>query len=386
MMKSICTILGSFFLLLLIGCAANHPEDRTDSQNPPLSETNKPAQASAPETPPVVPLNPRIIEAELSIKIYDIQVLRGDALTGYNIAHGVPVSAPPQFYIWVSGIAKRVNQTILDLSLDGPIPNEIFSDTDNGNQIYFWDLSPDLGKQDSIVIVRKVRVQSFELFTMLDTSEYLAYDPSTREYQFYTKSEFNIELTDAVKNCAIGIAGNEANPYRKAKIIFDWVKQNMKYRRKSGTRGVKAALKNMAGDSGQFSYLFIALCRAVGIPARFVAGFQADRSHELKYHTWSEFLLPGHGWLPVDPIKGEDQFGKINNRRIIASVGNNIKLKNVPYWATFRNSEVNKSRTPFMQVATIVKTGVKAKIKTGIKTIRFENVSGDVLSVQENKK
>lgn len=384
MIKLIRYIFVFFFLFLLSGCAANHPEER-DTLNSPPAEKNEVAQTAKPETPPIVPLNPRIIEVELSTKIYDIHVLHGDALTKYNLAHGIPASAPPQLYVWASGIARRANQIILDLSLEGPIPNEIFSDTDNGNQIYFWDFSSVLSKQSSIEITRKVRVQSFELFTMLDTSDYLAYDPSAREYQFYTKSEFNIELTDAVKNRAIEIAGNEANPYRKAEMIFDWVTKNMKYRRKSGTRGADAALKNLVGDSGQFSYLFIALCRAVGIPARFVAGFQADQSPELKYHTWSEFLLPGHGWLPVDPTMGKDEFGKLNNRRIIASVGNNIKLKNAPYWATFKNSEVNKSRTPFMQVATIVKTGVKAKIKTGIKTIRFENVSGDVLSVQKKK-
>ena len=47
----------------------------------------------------------------------------------------------------------------------------------------------------------------------------------------------------------------------------------------------------------------------------------------MRYHTWAEFLIPEHGWLPADPTYGNSQFGKLNNKRIIASVGNNIQLK-----------------------------------------------------------
>jgi transglutaminase-like putative cysteine protease len=53
--------------------------------------------------------------------------------------------------------------------------------------------------------------------------------------------------------------------------------------------------------------LFIAACRAAGLAARFVSGYQ-DRSAldtpERYLHAWPEVYLPGHGWQGFDPTRG----------------------------------------------------------------------------------
>ena len=53
--------------------------------------------------------------------------------------------------------------------------------------------------------------------------------------------------------------------------------------------------------------LFVALCRAVGLAARFVSGYQ-DRSAmdtDRRYlHAWPEAYLPGAGWYGYDPTRG----------------------------------------------------------------------------------
>lgn len=58
------------------------------------------------------------------------------------------------------------------------------------------------------------------------------------------------------------------------------------------------------GACRDLTVLFIALCRAQGMPARFVSGYQAraqtpDGQRHL--HAWPEVLLPGHGWAGFDP-------------------------------------------------------------------------------------
>jgi transglutaminase-like putative cysteine protease len=64
----------------------------------------------------------------------------------------------------------------------------------------------------------------------------------------------------------------------------------------------------LAGRRGvcqDFAHLLIALCRAVGLPARYVSGYLADQellpSAILASHAWAEVFLERRGWLGLDP-------------------------------------------------------------------------------------
>lgn len=65
-------------------------------------------------------------------------------------------------------------------------------------------------------------------------------------------------------------------------------------------------LAERRGSCRDFTVLFMAACRAVGLAARFVSGYQqgdADQtSHEL--HAWPEVYIPGGGWRGFDPTLG----------------------------------------------------------------------------------
>jgi transglutaminase-like putative cysteine protease len=63
-----------------------------------------------------------------------------------------------------------------------------------------------------------------------------------------------------------------------------------------------ALARDGAGDCGAFSALFVALCRAAGVPARVVLG--AWDSVTMAPHAWAEFHVPGHGWIGSDPSGG----------------------------------------------------------------------------------
>lgn len=61
-------------------------------------------------------------------------------------------------------------------------------------------------------------------------------------------------------------------------------------------------LKLKQGACRDLTVLFIDACRSVGIPARFVSGYQeAEGIIDRQLHAWPEVYLPGAGWRGFDP-------------------------------------------------------------------------------------
>ena len=58
----------------------------------------------------------------------------------------------------------------------------------------------------------------------------------------------------------------------------------------------------------EYSFVFISLCKAAGIPCRYV-GSTWNRNDEAYmdevFHRWIEVYLPGYGWVPTDPTHGD---------------------------------------------------------------------------------
>ena len=101
--------------------------------------------------------------------------------------------------------------------------------------------------------------------------------------------------------------------------IYDWVRDNVTYQN-GQFKGAARALKEGNGNKEDLVSLFIALCRAVKIPARTV--WVVD-------HVHAEFYLQdqnGKGyWLPCQ-VAGPRDFGGISDHRPILQKGENFKL------------------------------------------------------------
>lgn len=71
------------------------------------------------------------------------------------------------------------------------------------------------------------------------------------------------------------------------------------------------------GSCRDYSTLFMAACRSLGIAARFVSGYlfgSAQQEHQL--HAWAEVYLPGAGWRGFDPTENSVV---VNNHVLLAS-------------------------------------------------------------------
>jgi transglutaminase-like putative cysteine protease len=64
-------------------------------------------------------------------------------------------------------------------------------------------------------------------------------------------------------------------------------------------------LTQQRGSCRDYTTLFIAACRSLGLAARFVSGYlfgNPQQEHQL--HAWAEVYLPGAGWRGFDPTEG----------------------------------------------------------------------------------
>ncbi|UCF78345.1 MAG: transglutaminase [Candidatus Eiseniibacteriota bacterium] len=128
------------------------------------------------------------------------------------------------------------------------------------------------------------------------------------------------------------VVGDEKNPYWMARKICQWVQDHVEYERVGGWDIAETLIKRGTGSCSEYSFLYIALCRAAGLPARFEGSVVVrgdDACIDDVFHRWCEVYLPGYGWIPVDPSGGDrplpaDQaksFGMLGNRFFITTHG-----------------------------------------------------------------
>jgi len=112
-----------------------------------------------------------------------------------------------------------------------------------------------------------------------------------------------------IQESAKEIVGQERNSWRAAKRIAAWVKKEMTPNYDVGFATAKEILKNREGDCSEHTVLTVALCRAVGIPARAAVGIMYGRGI-FAYHMWPEVYVGrwiglDAKWLAVDKKSGE---------------------------------------------------------------------------------
>lgn len=128
-------------------------------------------------------------------------------------------------------------------------------------------------------------------------------------------------IRSAVEGILKGQAGRpEPDPVEVIGAAFDYVVDHLKYSRDGTWDSADTVLERGTGSCSEYTFAFIALCRACGIPARF-AGGNARRSGASLHidrvsHRWAEAYLPGLGWVPFDPTRsdGKDRYRRYFGR------------------------------------------------------------------------
>jgi hypothetical protein len=147
----------------------------------------------------------------------------------------------------------------------------------------------------------------------------------------YLQDGSKLKITDpAIQTLAKEIVGSETNPFWIAFKIHKYLHLNMEYQMTGGWNAAPTVLKRGTGSCSEFTFSFLALARAAGLPARYEAGFVVrgdDGSIDQDYHRWVQVYLPPFGWVPVDPSRGKPataadvalSFGSLSNRFFITT-------------------------------------------------------------------
>ena len=101
-----------------------------------------------------------------------------------------------------------------------------------------------------------------------------------------------------IRAAARGIVGEERNAWRAAKKIAEWVDREVTANYDVGFASAREILDNREGDCSEHTVLFVALCRASGIPARAVVGIMYGGGI-FAYHMWPEVFVGE--WVALDP-------------------------------------------------------------------------------------
>ncbi len=94
------------------------------------------------------------------------------------------------------------------------------------------------------------------------------------------------------------IVGEEKNSWRAAKKIAEWIDQNLTPNYDVGFASAREIMENREGDCSEHAVLFVALCRAVGLPSRAAVGIMYADGF-FAYHMWPEVYVGD--WVSLDP-------------------------------------------------------------------------------------
>jgi transglutaminase-like putative cysteine protease len=167
-------------------------------------------------------------------------------------------------------------------------------------------------EKTDLEIELKVAFDAYHTDCLIDADRIPPYDEQSELFRRFTKSEQQIALTEPLRQLARSVVGAESNPCRKARILYDWVCDHVKYnfvwrwRDATFTYGCASeeVRERRIGDCVIQSIFYAALCRSVGVPARVCNGpiFPPGMKND---HVWAEVYFPNYGWVPVDVTYSE---------------------------------------------------------------------------------
>jgi transglutaminase-like putative cysteine protease/sugar lactone lactonase YvrE len=224
---------------------------------------------------------------------------------------------------------NRDSQVIEDISFTTDYTGLV---TDKSGQqtahFSFTDLEP--GEKFVAEMVTTARVYEIRYFIDPDKVGGLDEIPDDIPEVYYENNEKYRMDHPVIAGAVEKVVGDEKNPYWIARKIYNYLMEAMYYEMTGGWNTAPTVLERGNGSCSEYSFVYISMCRAAGLPARYVGSVVVrgdDDSMDDVFHRWVEVYLPNYGWIPVDPSGGDQKlprnqanyFGHLANRFLITT-------------------------------------------------------------------
>jgi transglutaminase-like putative cysteine protease len=175
--------------------------------------------------------------------------------------------------------------------------------------------------------------------------EMAALGPACRRVAVPAKADPVLDMACEIRDAA----GSELVPYltRLCTTLYDRFKL---IHRETGSPWPPAiTMEQRQGSCRDMAALFNDACRAVGLAARFVSGYQeGDPDQDERHlHAWSEVYLPGAGWRGYDPTHGL----AIADRHVSVAAAADPQFAS-PVTATYRGTNVEAELSTHITIGT----------------------------------
>lgn len=178
------------------------------------------------------------------------------------------------------------------------------------NQVHHFEV---MAPHDSLTVAARSSVETFadtrDHSVAVPLAGFSGLDRDDRYYDFLSGSArvaMGPMWTHEVEPIVAGIDDGRL----RAEAIMHFIFEQFSY--VAGSTHVASKIEEVfparRGVCQDFAHIMIALCRAAGIPARYVSGYfyvehpvEASANDTTVSHAWVECFLPGVGWVAYDP-------------------------------------------------------------------------------------
>ncbi len=137
-------------------------------------------------------------------------------------------------------------------------------------------------------------------------------NPEIREnlWQYLQESRW-VSTPPEIWKKSIDLTLDKVPVYEKAFALMLWINSEFFYETgiTDTNTHVETAFAMKRGVCQDFTHVMLALCRSVGIAARYASGYiyngpRGSLIGAQASHAWCEVYLPGAGWIGFDPTNG----------------------------------------------------------------------------------